>query len=254
MKTGHFLISLDFELLWGLAGWDKSKISNYLPCIQNAVSALSGILLIFEKYEMKCNIASVGGMDFRSLGEFLASAPSVRPSYKYRLVSSYDSFLKEVGRNYRGDLLFCPDTIHRLSQMENVQLATHTFSHYYCMEKGQTSEQFREDLKVALAVFYKRGIKIETIVFPGNQISDPYLKVCAEEGLTHFRGNLQNVLCKPDKMGKRFTIKAALRLVDTYLNITGTNCYSLSSVQGKYLKNVPGSRFFTPIFGYILFS
>ncbi len=197
MKNGYFLISLDFELLWGMAGWNNREINRYLPHIENSISALSRILMVFDTYHIKCDIACVGGMALQNVQQFLSAAPWVKPYYVHAQFSCYESLVPFIGTIYREELFFCPDTIILLSKRKNVKISTHTFSHYYCLEEGQTTDQFREDLKTALAVFRKRGIYIDTIVFPRNQVSEEYLKVCWEEGLTHYRGSPKNILYKP---------------------------------------------------------
>ena len=44
MGNGTLIISLDFELFWGLAGWNENQLSMYKPRIEGAVNALKRIL------------------------------------------------------------------------------------------------------------------------------------------------------------------------------------------------------------------
>ena len=59
MNQGKLVISLDFELFWGLAGWDKTLLDGYKPRIEGAINALQKILEVFKKYDVKCSIAFV---------------------------------------------------------------------------------------------------------------------------------------------------------------------------------------------------
>lgn len=67
--NGHLLISLDFELVWGVAGWNLSKIELYKPNLSCAKEALYEIVHLLEKYDMKCTIGYVGAMNYASLQE-----------------------------------------------------------------------------------------------------------------------------------------------------------------------------------------
>ena len=48
MNNGSFIISLDFELFWGVR--DNHTLENYGENILGAKNALLSILTIFEKY------------------------------------------------------------------------------------------------------------------------------------------------------------------------------------------------------------
>ena len=61
MRKGILVISLDFELLWGLAGCDEKQIENYKCRVKGAVNALEQIIEMFNKYCIKCTIGFVGG-------------------------------------------------------------------------------------------------------------------------------------------------------------------------------------------------
>ena len=93
MKKGYFAISLDFELLWGLAGWTVEEIKRYQPRAEGAVGALRRIVELLSKYGMKCSIAHVGAMDYHSVEELLRDSDGIRPSYANPLFSSYESLL-----------------------------------------------------------------------------------------------------------------------------------------------------------------
>lgn len=42
--NGTFIISLDFELLWGLSGWNQSQIESYRSHVEGSLAALKRIL------------------------------------------------------------------------------------------------------------------------------------------------------------------------------------------------------------------
>lgn len=246
MKKGYFAISLDFELLWGLAGWTVEEIKRYQPRAEGAVGALRRIVELLSKYGMKCSIAHVGAMDYHSVEELLRDSDGIRPSYANPLFSSYESLLPTIGRDFPARLFFCPDVLEWLRGCDNVELCSHTFSHYYCLEAGQSPQEFETDVRRATEDARRKGKPFRTIIFPRNQVSSEYLKICECYGLTHYRGNFENFLYRSETTPSRFDMRRVFRLLDTYVNLSGSNTYVPEMACGGALRNVPGSRFLRP--------
>ena len=85
------------------------------------------------------------------------------------------------------------------------------------------------------------GVKPKSYIFCRNQFEDFHLNVLSNNGFKTFRGN---------EKGRIFDSKAnklfrGIRLLDTYLNLSGDNFSELSSKSN--LVNVPSSRFFRPV-------
>ena len=79
--------------------------------------------------------------------------------------------------------------LKRLAEYEDQEISTHTFSHFYCLEEGQTAEQFEADLIASLNVSSAFGHPAKSIVFPRNQLNKAYLPICKKHGIESFRGN-----------------------------------------------------------------
>lgn len=62
MSKGKFIISLDFELMWGLAGHDADYLRSYAENVKNAPEAIKHIIAICSKYGVKLTIAHVGAI------------------------------------------------------------------------------------------------------------------------------------------------------------------------------------------------
>ena len=242
---GKFVVSLDFELLWGLSGWNLKQIDAYMAHIEGARLALHQILDIFARYNMKCTVAFVGGMNYNSLGEFIKVAPELHPHYSDLIFSSYDSLIPYLGTHFQEPLFFCKQVVTELMYNKNVELASHTFSHYYCLEEGQNSTEFEADISTALSEAKKSGIPLKTVIFPRNQVTESYLSICSCYGLTHYRGNLENYLYRSEHTPKKYSLRRILRLFDTYINLSGYNTYARSGKVNGMI-NVPGSRFLRP--------
>lgn len=242
---GTFIISLDFELLWGLSGWKQNQIEVYRSHVEGSRLALKRILEVLERHDMKCTIAFVGGMGFYSTDELNAVAPKLQPHYSTSLFSSYESLIPNIDKLYPNNLFFCKDIITELAKNTNVELASHTFSHYYCLEEGQSSKEFVADIRTAVNEAKNSGISFKTIIFPRNQVSIDYLNICSEYGFTHYRGNMETFLYRSEHTPKKFSLRRVLRLLDAYVNLSGYNTYMYPKKDGKLI-NVPGSRFFRP--------
>lgn len=243
---GHFVISLDFELVWGLAGWNITQVESYSTNIKNAKTALKDIVEMLEKYDMKCTIGYVGAMNFSCISELRLDKNTVIPSYKNKQFASFISLLPYAEKELNVDLFFAKSEIAYLKSRANIELASHTYSHYYCLEEGQSIDDFENDLIKTIENAELHGIKLASIIFPRNQVNDTYLKICKNRGFTHFRGMLNNTLYEPSKTSFRYSPIGALRFLDTYFNISGSNTYSIDTTMGKELIDVPGSRFFRP--------
>lgn len=238
MKQGKFIISLDFELFWGFGGFDRQFLNGYKGNVKNALKALDEILRICGEYGVKVTVAYVGAMNLSSRKEFLENYSS--PSFANETLSSH-SLLSNYKDIIEDSLLFCKDKIEELKKNPLVELASHTFSHYYCLEDGQTAEEFSRDLDYG----YKLNGKMNSIIFPRNQVSEQYLKNCKEYGFTHYRGFIDDWLWKPEASSSRYSIKGMLRLLDSYMPITGYRTYK-HPIHGGRIVNVPSSIFYRP--------
>lgn len=241
---GTFVISLDFELLWGLSGRTERQTEEYLPHIEGAQNALSLICGVLARYGIKSTVAFVGGMNFSGMEEFLDAAPACRPAYSEPSLLSYESSVKFARSHDAGHLLFCPEAVARLAENPLVEPATHTFSHYYCLKEGQTPEQFEADIKTAVGEARKSGMEIKTIIFPRNQVSDECLDICARYGITHYRGYPDNCYYHAGATGFAMWFYKAMRILDTYIPLSGHNGTAVGHRRG--LTNVQSSRFLRP--------
>ncbi len=244
-NKGKFIISLDFELFWGLAGWTEEQLFDYKTRIEGAVCALKRITEVLSKYQMKCTIGYVSGIQYNNVDEFLEAAPTERPTYNNKVFSSYELLLSLVREEkIPQELLFRPDAVEMLKNNPLIELASHTFSHYYALEEGQTITQFESDIKTAKEENKKNGIDTVSIIFPRNQIPREYKKICADCGFTHIRGNEESLLYRSESTPSKFDYKRVLRLIDCYFNLTGH--HSFKTPKRDVLTDVTASRFLRP--------
>ena len=84
------------------------------------------------------------------------------------------------------------------------------------------------------------------MVFPKNQCKDQFLRVCAEAGITAYRGNPTSWLYRAAADDEQGYVKRLGRLFDTYLPLGSRNCYPMPVLSGDLPINLRGSRFLRP--------
>jgi peptidoglycan/xylan/chitin deacetylase (PgdA/CDA1 family) len=244
MEKGCLVISLDFELTWGaIDTWlpDGYGNSNILQ-VREVVKRL---IALFEKYEVKATFATVGFVMLRDVDDIKQHTPDSTPTYNNEALRPYGKYLDYVEKQDR-HLFFAPELVELLKMSSNVEIGTHTFGHFYCWEAGQTIEQFDADIVKAQKVGEKQGIKLESIVFPRNQVSDDYLEVCAKHGIKTYRGNAKKYFDHTTNRWKVLYNKVS-RLLDAYVNWGGNTSISYSGIDGNAVPmNVPASRMLRP--------
>jgi len=245
MRNGKFVISLDFELLWGVR--DKVGIHQYGQHIKGVHKAVPRMLDLFDKYSIKATFATVGFLFFETKEELLNNLPGKLPNYSEISLSPYTGHFNIVGEDHEADPYhYAPRLIRLIQSYPGQEIGTHTFSHYYCLENGQTIDDFKEDIQNALKVAAKSGIEITSLVFPRNQYNEEYLKVIESLGIICYRGNEHSWIYKALNGDSENLLRRAIRLLDAYINISGHNCYSHEYLKSNYPVNIPSSRFLRP--------
>jgi hypothetical protein len=245
MTNGKFVISLDFELMWGVR--DKKDKTNYGEHIKGVHNVIPRLLVIFNKYKIKATFSTVGLLFFESKKELLSNLPDLKPQYNDPNLSPYNGYFDILENDYKMDIYhFAPNLIKEIQKYPEQEIGTHTFSHYYCLEPGQTIDTFKADIETAISVARKNNIQLTSLVFPRNQFNDDYLKICLELGIFCYRGNEHSWLYKAKNGNDESAIRRAFRLIDAYINISGHHCYSDDFLKIKMPINIPSSRFLRP--------
>ncbi len=244
-KKGKFVISLDFELFWGVR--DKKTIESYGKNISGVHDVIPKLLTIFREFDVCATFSTVGFLFFERKSEIMENTPSLLPSYSKEVLSPYNGAFESVGDNYEEDVYhYAPNLIKLILENPEHEIGTHTFSHYYCLEEGQNVDQFYADIEKAKKIAQKYNLELSSLVFPRNQFNDEYLEACKSLGIICYRGNEISWLYKP-KSGKQETkLRRGGRLLDAYINISGHNCYSDEFIKKNFPLNIPSSRFLRP--------
>ena len=238
MKKGYLIVSLDFELLWGVH--DHETKETFYNQVKGARSVIPKLLDLFSQYNIHATWAMVGMLMADSKDELLDFVPNEVPTYKDTKFSSYQYF-DLVGKDEIEDPYhFAASFIDLLSNTNNQEIASHTFSHYYCKSEGQTLSQFAEDMDCAQRMMNRKtGKNATSLVFPRNQYTDEYAKEAAKHGMKCVRGNPKSFAYN----GKKLTARI-VRFLDTYINICGMKCSSINDCIEDGYVNIQASRFF----------
>lgn len=228
--------------MWGVR--DHYDKSTYGANILGERDAIPAMLDAFAKYGIRATWASVGMAFAESKDELLASCPSNRPTYENPRLSNY-AYIDEVGENEKKDpYYFGASLIRQIAQQDGQEIGSHTFSHYYCLEPGQTPEQFCDDMDAAVAIASRYGIQLRSFVFPRNQYSAQHLAALADQGINVFRGNESSWIYRATPGAGQSKLQRGFRLADHYINITGAN--GQTPRRDGALIDLPASRFLRP--------
>jgi len=242
--NGKFIISLDFELYWGVR--DKRSIEAYKHNLLGVWKMFPHMLKQFEKYDIKATFATVGFLLAKDFEELKSFIPESIPVYENQKLSPY-SYIQQIEKGKELDrFYFAKELIQKIKKCKTHEIASHTFSHFYCLENGQTIDDFNADLEASQNIANSNNIKLQSLVFPRNQFNKNYLDLCLANGIKSYRGNEKSWFNRADKGQDETLLKRFVRLIDSYLNISGHNCYSLEEVLTKKPYNIPSSRFLRP--------
>lgn len=247
---GAFVVSLDFELYWGMR--DKVPLARYRDRLLGVREAIPAMLERFERHGIHATWAAVGMLLFDDRATLLAALPdpAERPAYRRPGLSAYAG-LDALGTNEASDPFhFGLSLARRIAATPGQEIATHTFSHYYCLEPGQTEAQFRADLAAARRAAARVGLPSPvSLVFPRNQCQPAYLAACRDAGIRAWRGNEDAWMYDARAGDEVSRVMRAARLMDSHVNISGHHC-SARPVPGSAMPvDIPASRFLRPTRG-----
>jgi peptidoglycan/xylan/chitin deacetylase (PgdA/CDA1 family) len=233
----NFVISLDFEMFWGVA--DSQTLDGYKDNVYGVWDVVPKLLSLFEKYEVKATWATVGmvmcqdytqWLDIRSVHEKLPKPPS-----------NYDlgPIVKEYPR-----LFFAKSLVQQILDAKEQELATHTFSHFLCNEEVSNKSLFTSDILCAQEVASSFGVQLESIVFPRNQYDYAHISELPKLGIKAFRGNQNHWIYRGGHYVPYGLVGRAFRLADSWVPISGSHIHHIESIH--QVANVPASLFLRP--------
>ena len=243
-QNGAFVISLDFELMWG--GIDHNTIDTYGKNIEGAREIIPKLLSFFRKHEIHATWGAVGLLANDGIQNCITGKPKHIPQYEDSNLSTYEHYneIKAGEERY----YFAPDLLREIANTPYQEIGSHTYSHYYCNEQGQTAEDFREDLMRAREVLHPYNENVCSLILPRNQVNREYDYILSEQGFLNYRGCERMWIYEPtSQKSYNSYLRKILRLVDCYINVSGHNCYGYSEIKrDNGLNDIRSSRFLRP--------
>jgi peptidoglycan/xylan/chitin deacetylase (PgdA/CDA1 family) len=245
MPTGSFFtVSLDVELFWGVR--DVTSIRRYGKNVLGVRQAIPAMLALFRSHGIHATWATVGFVTFATRKELLSCLPEERPCYLNPKLDPY-RYLPDIGDSERDDPYHYGHSLVRAIQdTPGMEIGSHSFSHFYCLEERANPSAYRADLQASVAALQRLNIQPRSLVFCRNQYDSAHLQDAAECGFEVFRGNESGFLYSPRPAEEEILLRRAGRLADAYFDFSGPN---LSAVfrDSSGMMNVPSSRFLRPV-------
>ncbi|OOG76555.1 polysaccharide deacetylase family protein [Algoriphagus sp. A40] len=243
MNKSTLTISLDFELLWGI--FDKVGTRFRPEYFSNTRKIIPLMLEKFAKNRIEVTWATVGMLFAENEEEWKEYSPKYIPSYRNKSFSAYE-WAKQNG--IRPEVHFAPELIRQILDTPGQELGSHTFAHYYTLMRGQSPEQFRQDLMATQRISKEKfGVSLESLVFPRNHINEHYHVICLEEGYKYVRGNPKNWYWQETQ--NENLAKKLFRSADCFFSIGDRTSYKQVEIQaypGEPLV-IPASRILRPL-------
>jgi hypothetical protein len=191
----------------------------------------------------------VGGLFAKDQREWEHWKPAVTPRYAIEKYSAY-RYVQEQGLEPQYDWAhFAPHLVDEILRYPGQELASHTFSHYYCLEQQSEPAAFEADLAAAQKAASRYNMKMCSLVFPRNQFNPGYLKTCFEQGILAVRSNPSHWFWSPVSNKGSNLLRKVIRTADAYIQVGGARTsYPLSRIEvkpGEPLQ-LPASRFLRP--------
>ncbi len=248
MSVPTLIVSLDFELFWGMQ--DCHTLSEYGQNVLGGRTAIPKMLDLFQQHGIHATWAVVGflfGNNYNHLKQFFP-AEALRPTYDNPALSAYRCFGNIGTDEESAPCYYGSSLVDKIAACPDQEIASHTFSHYYCRESGQTTAQFRADMIAAKAIAKDKGFHLTSVILPRNQCEPEYTDVLRELGFTAYRDEENDWIHEKIKFRPLLRL---LRLGDVYLPLTGQGGYIPKVESG--IVNLTGSRMYKPYFKPLLF-
>ncbi len=241
---GSLVISLDFELWWGVR--DTRAYADYGANVAGVHGVIPKLLDLFDRYEIRSTWATVGMAMCDGWDEWRSLQPEHAPGYVDRSLNPYGEHDRARASNVPDALFFAPGLVGQIVNQPGQELGCHTFSHFYCLEEGITDDDFHGDLQLFKRITEtKFGLTTSSIVFARNQYSETAIRVAHQEGMTTYRGNPSGYGFQPIPHRNESAIRRGLRLADAVVPGVSGRTYRSESEEcsiGQPI-NVPASFF-----------
>ena len=231
--SGHFVLSLDFEGMWGSLG--SRDVAGFAQRTQNLELVLNRLIDLIEKYQIHCTWAIVGALA-------CSSPEQVLKMMDYDITyPQWDTTLSDFIKTTGSGAFYFERIVDRISKCNYQEIGSHTFTHSYFLDSAINCELAEKELALSRKVLEKYTSKVDTVVFPRNQFNKDYLPVLEKTGYSVCRSNPNRFF-----MGKKHLrkIHSLLEFANCYFPLSRKVCFSNEKIQENHnIITVPYSFF-----------
>ena len=216
-RPGALVISLDFELHWGVRDHVHARRCAVRPP-PTCPPGRGGHARSVRGTGHPCHLGH-RRIPLR-LDPRRGRLPPYRASDRAYPRAELDPYIEAIGIDEEHDPEHLAASLVELIRASDGQeVASHTFSHYYCLEPGQDEATFRADLAAAQAIALRRGIELTSLVLPRNQWNPGYETAVLDQGFNCVRGPQRSWGHRSRRPGGRNLLPRGARLADTYVGV-----------------------------------
>lgn len=241
---GALVISLDFELHWGMRDHLRPTDPSFAE-LSSSRAIVGQLCELFAERGIHATWATVGFLFALKKQELRKYLPAVRPRYQDPALNPYEEI---VGDDESSDPEHLAGSLVRLvASTPGQEVASHTFSHFYCLEPGQDEDAFRADLAAAQAIAGAQGLKLTSLVLPRNQWNPHYNGAILENGFNCYRGPQLSWGYRSRSGNEQGLLPRMARLADAYAGISPPPTTAWDQIRrDDGLCNIPASSFLRP--------
>ncbi|MGE0132768.1 MAG: polysaccharide deacetylase [Blastocatellales bacterium] len=242
LDAGVFIISLDFELIWGtldLFGPEKFRKA----CELERDVVINRLLDLFVEFDVSATWLILGHL-------FLDSCRAtngrkhpeiVRPNHSWRSGDWFDS--DPCGDAGTANIFYGRDLVDKIKSCPVPQeIGSHSFSHVIFGDEGCSRETAESEMAECVKLAGEQGIKLRSFAFPRNVVG--HLDVLRDYGFTCYRGPEPNWY---EKNGFPEVFRRMLRLADVLRAARPPVVMPERCESGLW--NIPGSTIYFPMHG-----
>jgi peptidoglycan/xylan/chitin deacetylase (PgdA/CDA1 family) len=243
-RPGALVISLDFELHWGVRD-HVGRDDPLYGCLPEARRAVTDLAALFASRNIRATWATVGFLFASTRHELEAHAPNERPTYER---AALDPYVETIGLDEQQDPEHLAGSlVDLIATTPGQEVGSHTFSHFYCLDPGQRESTFRADLVAAQSIARGRGLELTSLVLPRNQWNPDYTNAVLDLGFRCIRGPQRTWGYEARRSGEEGLLRRGARLADAYIGLSPPPTTAWGDVlDPSGLCNVPASAFMRP--------
>jgi peptidoglycan/xylan/chitin deacetylase (PgdA/CDA1 family) len=186
LGRGAFVLSLDFELIWGtldVRGPDGFRAA----CEREREEVFGALLGLLEEFEVPATWCTVGHIMLGSCAprNGRKHPEIVRPAHAWAHGDWFDR--DPCTDEARAPIFYGRSLVERLQAARVPQeIGCHSFSHVIFGDPGCSRETAESEVRACVATAAELGITLRSFAFPRNRVG--HLDVLREHGFTCFRG------------------------------------------------------------------